>query len=83
MVFLLLLLYLNRTAMDGESCHRRIQESERWHHMPILIYSSSGNSDDEIKTELSVAAHFIKKPLHFKEEMHGEIRTIGRHTLGI
>lgn len=60
---------LNMPQMGGRECLRRLKESERLRHIPVIIYTTSANPQD-VKDLLEMGAHdFITKPSDIRQLM--------------
>jgi methyl-accepting chemotaxis protein len=62
-------------GMDGWEIFERIKQIGNLHHVPIAIYSSSDNPDDESRAREIGAVDFIKKPCN-KDELLARIDAI-------
>jgi CheY-like chemotaxis protein len=53
---------LNMPKMDGKECLQQIRKQPRCRHIPVVIFSTSSDSSDNIATTALGAAAFITKP---------------------
>lgn len=63
----LILLDLNMPKRDGKEVLKIIRTYEKWHHIPIIIFSTS-NAPDDIITAYQLGANcYITKPSSYEE----------------
>lgn len=60
-------LELNMPRMDGKGCLGEIKKSARMKHIPVIIYSTSGNQAEIEETRKLGASYFLIKPTSFTD----------------
>jgi len=53
---------INMPGGNGYDCLKKIKSNAVWRHIPVIIYSTSGNPDDVQKAANSKTAGYLKKP---------------------
>ena len=53
---------INMPGGNGYDCLKKIGSNPKWRHIPVIIYSTSGNPDDVQKATDSKTAGYLKKP---------------------
>ena len=61
------LLDLNMPKMNGLEFLKKLKSSERLHHIPVLILSTSNNNNDLKECYKAGIAGYIVKPLKYEE----------------
>ncbi|MFN0035759.1 MAG: response regulator [Saprospiraceae bacterium] len=63
----LIFLDLNMPLMSGKQCLSALMQSESLSHIPVIVYTTSGQEQDVKETRKMGAAHFITKPALFDD----------------
>ena len=63
----LIFLDLNMPRINGIECLRKIKKEKKLAHIPVIIYSTTMNPDDERLAKEAGALNFLPKPLLFSE----------------
>ena len=63
----LIILDLNMPGWNGIETLIMIRQNERYHHLPVLIFSTAANENDRQRAFSEGAVAFIKKPSSFVE----------------
>jgi CheY-like chemotaxis protein len=61
----MLILDMNMPKMNGKQLLATLKASEKYKHLPVIIYSTSSNPDDGEETKIPGAVDFIVKPNNF------------------
>lgn len=62
----LLILDINMPVMNGKELLKNIREDESFHHLPVVVFSTSSNVNDKTFAE-SLDAEYVTKPLDFSD----------------
>ena len=62
----LVLLDLNMPRLNAFEVLKRLHADERTRHLPVVIFSSSDQSSDELEAQRLGANGYVRKPLEFK-----------------
>ncbi|MGZ3899534.1 MAG: response regulator [Bacteroidia bacterium] len=54
---------LNMPCMDGLSCINELKKSNKFKHIPVIIYSTSSSGSEKQALKNSGAAYYLSKPL--------------------
>ncbi|HUM47649.1 MAG TPA: response regulator [Chitinophagales bacterium] len=65
----LIFLDLNMPKLNGFECLKEIKKVHQWSVIPVVIYTTSKQKEDEILTRKLGAVDFITKPSNF-EDIH-------------
>ena len=57
---------LNMPIMNGMECLSALRSSDRYKHIPVIIFSTSNNQKDIERTKTMGATLFLHKPSSFK-----------------
>lgn len=66
---------LSMPEMDGVSLLQRIRADQRYHHLPVIMLTASGQEHDRLRARAEGASDFLTKPA----SSHEFIETIARH----
>jgi len=69
---------VNMPGMDGLTMLKQIREDERYHSLPIIMFTASGDERVRLKASSMGASGFLTKPASSKE-----VTSIVAHHLGI
>ena len=58
---------LSMPRMNGKECLAAIQKNERLKHIPVIIYTTSGEVEESIVLKEMGAYHFMTKPVNADE----------------
>ncbi|GAB3164388.1 response regulator [Telluribacter humicola] len=58
---------LNMPGMDGKQCLAELRKIDRLKEVPIVIYSTSSNTQDVNETQKMGSAGYMVKPDHYSE----------------
>jgi CheY-like chemotaxis protein len=59
---------INMPIMNGKECLKIIKQHDTYKHIPIVIYSTT-TSKHEIESVKKLGAHFLSKPISFKNSI--------------
>lgn len=77
----LILLDLNMPKKDGKQVLREIKALPDYHHIPIVIFTTSKSPDDVRQLYQMGASSFISKPSSF-DKLSEVVRNIGSYWVG-
>ncbi|MCC5915405.1 MAG: response regulator [Balneolaceae bacterium] len=63
----LIILDLNLTIVDGLTILKRLRSEKKTRHIPVIIFSSSGEEQDIQKSYEYGANSYVRKPVDFTE----------------
>jgi CheY-like chemotaxis protein len=62
----LIFLDLNMPLMDGKTCLGEIRGNKATGHLPVIVFTTSGNNRDRVDCENLGATDFLLKPVSFR-----------------
>lgn len=77
-----ILLDLNMPKRDGRSCLKEIRRDPDLRHLPVVVMTTSAQSEEILSSYTLGASSFICKPLEF-DQLVAQIRGFGAYWCGI
>jgi CheY-like chemotaxis protein len=67
----LIFLDINMSVMSGWECLKRLKANEKYHSIPVIMYSTSSYPEDIQKSQNLGALCFFTKPFEFNDLIQG------------